>query len=81
MLKSRIFGKLRKYVEEYLFGFDPNSLQMSFLNGSINLNNVNIRPDKVNEIFAKEGLPIALKAGMISKLNVKVRMNLRLIRK
>lgn len=36
------------------------------------MNNVNIRPDKVNEIFKKKNLPIALKAGLISKLNVKV---------
>lgn len=45
---------------------------MSIITGNINLNNVNIRPDKVNELFAKKKLPIALKAGMISKLHIKV---------
>jgi hypothetical protein len=45
---------------------------MSLLSGNINLNNVNIKPDKVNELFKKKNLPIALKAGLISKINVKV---------
>jgi hypothetical protein len=45
---------------------------MSILTGNINLNNVNIRPDKINLLFEKKSLPIALKAGLISKLNIKV---------
>lgn len=72
MLKNKILDKLKKYLQEYLFGFDKNQLQMSFLKGNVDLHNVNIIPDKVNEIFAKENLPIALKAGMISKLSVQV---------
>lgn len=36
------------------------------------MNNLNIKPDKVNETFRKNNLPIALKAGLISKLNAKV---------
>jgi hypothetical protein len=51
MLKNKIFEKCKKYFEEYLFGFDKNDLNMSILKGSINLENVNIRPDKMNEIF------------------------------
>ena len=72
MIKAKIFEKCRKYFEEYLFGFDQNQLSMSFLTGNVNLRNVNIRPDKVNELFAKKNLPIALKAGLISKLSMKV---------
>ncbi len=36
------------------------------------MKDVNINPDKVNELFAKKDMPIALKAGLISKLNIKV---------
>jgi hypothetical protein len=72
MIKAKIFQKCKKYFEEYLFGFDQNQLNTSILTGSINLHNVNIRPDKVNELFAKKKLPIALKAGLISTLSVKV---------
>lgn len=72
MIKGKIFDKCKKYFEEYLFGFDQNHLKTSILTGKIHLHNVNIRPDKVNELFAKKNLPIALKAGLISELSVKV---------
>jgi len=74
MIKGKIFEKCKKYFEEYLFGFDQNHLKTSFLTGKIDLHNVNIRPDKVNELFSKQGLPIALKAGLISELSIKVRL-------
>ena len=45
---------------------------MSILSGNINLTNVNVRPDKITEIFEKANLPIALRAGLITKLNIKV---------
>jgi hypothetical protein len=47
---------------------------MSLLKGNIDLKDVNINPEKVNELFAKQDLPIALKAGLISKLNIKVKL-------
>ena len=72
MLKGKIYDKCKKYFEDYLFGFDQSQLNMSFLTGNIDLNNVNIRPDKINEIFKKHNIPFALKAGMISKLSLKV---------
>lgn len=37
-----------------MFGFDQNQLSMKLLTGNIDLVNVNIRPDKINEIFDKE---------------------------
>jgi hypothetical protein len=73
MLKGKIYDKLKQYFEDYLFGFDQNHLQMSLLTGNINLNNVNIKPDKINKMFQEKSLPIALKAGLISKLNIKVK--------
>jgi hypothetical protein len=71
-IKGKIFEKCKKYFEEYLFGFDQNQLQMKILTGNIDLVNVNIRPDKINEIFEKKRIPFALKAGIISKLSIKV---------
>jgi len=54
MIKGKIFEKCKKYFEEYLFGFSKDQLKTSILSGNINLHNVNIRPDKVNELFAKK---------------------------
>lgn len=45
---------------------------MSLLKGSVHLNNVNIRPDKVNEILYEKSLPFVLRAGLISKMDMKV---------
>ena len=72
MIKGRIFEKFRKYFEDYLFGFDEDHMQMSLLTGHIDLKNVNVKPDKINEMFAEKNMPIALKAGLISKLSIDV---------
>lgn len=49
--KGKIVEKLRKAIGDYLFEFDEKQLNMSLLSGTINLNNVNIKPDKLNEDF------------------------------
>ena len=36
------------------------------------LENVNLRPDKLSEVMAVIGLPFMLKAGMISRLELKL---------
>jgi hypothetical protein len=72
MIKNKIFEKYKQYFEDYLFGFDQEHMEMSLLTGKINLTNVNIKPDKINQIFAEQNMPIALKAGLISKLSISV---------
>jgi hypothetical protein len=72
MLGNKLYAKFESFFQDYLFNFEQKNLHTSILSGNVNMNNVNIRPDKINEIFKKKNLPIALKAGLISKLNVKV---------
>ena len=72
MIKNKIFEKYKKYFEDYLFGFDQEHMEMSLLTGKINITNVNIKPDKINQIFAEQNMPIALKASLISKLSISV---------
>lgn len=43
---------------------------MSLLSGNVSLKDLNIKPEKVNEIFEKANSPFALKAGLISKLDI-----------
>ena len=45
---------------------------MGFFGGDILLKDLIFRPKKINEIFEKQNLPFALKAGMIAKLEIKV---------
>lgn len=53
MIKGKIFEKCKKIFGDYLFGFDEKQLQMSFLKGDVDLKDLNINPDKINEMFAK----------------------------
>ena len=45
---------------------------MSFLKGSINLANVNLKPNKANKFIKSLYIPFALKAGTIGKLDIKI---------
>lgn len=71
VIKSKIYDFLKKNLGEYLYGFEKNQLDVGLLSGHIELVNVNFRPDKVNELMARQGLPVHIKAGLIGKLKLK----------
>ena len=72
MLRNQVYRLVRKYLEELLFGFDKDQLEISLLSGQLNLKHVNLRPDKSNQLLEELKLPVALKAGMISRLHIQV---------
>lgn len=72
LFKGLLVDKLKSSLKDYLFVFDNNNIDTSFLLGQTTLTNVLVKPDKINEIFREQNLPITLKAGMISKLGLKV---------
>lgn len=74
MIKDKIFSSLRESLGDYLFGFDKEKVKLNLLRGNVELQNLIIKPDKLNELFDEADAPIALKAGLISKLSVKVRL-------
>jgi hypothetical protein len=62
MLKGKLYDSVKKYIDKYLFGFDKNQIELSILKGflffqiiifigNINLNNVNLKPNKVNKFL------------------------------
>jgi hypothetical protein len=55
-----------------LYGFDENKLDVGYFSGLIKLNDLIFRPDTVNKMLEKQNFPFQLKAGIISKVNVKV---------
>ena len=75
LFKGLIVDKLKSTLKDYLFVFDKTNIDTSFLLGQTQLTNVLVKPDKINEMFNEMSLPITLKAGMISKLGLKVRLN------
>ncbi len=72
LFKGLIVDKLKSTLKDYLFVFDKTNIDTSFLLGQTQLTNVLVKPDKINEMFNEMNLPITLKAGMISKLGLKV---------
>ncbi|CDW78351.1 vacuolar protein sorting-associated protein 13a [Stylonychia lemnae] len=72
MLKNKLYDSVKTYLDKYLFGFDKSQLEMSVLKGNINLNNVNVKPNKANKFLQSMMVPFALKAGTIGRLELKV---------
>lgn len=82
MIKGKIYEYLHKYLGEYLFGFDKSKLEVAILSGiflhpkcflgQIDLNDVNLRPDKINELLNAIRSPFVIKVGMVGKLRLEV---------
>jgi hypothetical protein len=70
MLKTKIYDYMKKYLDAYLYDFDEKKLGMSFLSGSINLSDLHIRQDMANRLIDSFGIPVSLKAGLISSVSV-----------
>ena len=70
MLKRRVYNALKAKLSEFLYGFTEDTIEIGILSGKIKLKNLIVRPNKVNEIFKKGNVPIALKAGLISKISI-----------
>ena len=71
LIKSTIYEILKKYFDEYLYGFEKDQLDVALLSGQIELVNVNFKPSKVNELLLSYGQPFYMKSGMIGKLKIK----------
>jgi hypothetical protein len=61
---------MKKYLDAYLYDFDKNQLEMSYLSGAINLQDLNLKQDMANKLIDSFGIPLQLKAGLISKVRV-----------
>jgi hypothetical protein len=51
LFKGLLVDKLKSSLKDYLFVFDNNNIDTSFLLGQTTLTNVLVKPDKINEIF------------------------------
>jgi len=45
MIKNKIYEYMKKYLDAYLYDFDQNKLEMSYLSGAINLQDLNLKQD------------------------------------
>jgi hypothetical protein len=51
MIKNKVYGILKEYLDTWLFGFDKSQMEMSILTGNVDLKNVIIRPDQANKML------------------------------
>lgn len=59
---------LNKYLGNYVYGLDPQSLKISVFKGDVQLNNLHLKPEALNAL----NLPITVKAGLLGSLTLKV---------
>ena len=57
MLKRKLYEKLKDTLGEYLFGFDEKKLDFGFFGGLIKLNDLILKPEKVNQILEESNSP------------------------
>ena len=70
MIKNQLYPYIEKYINSFLYGFTKEQLDVGILKGEIKLENLNLKPNGVNEVLNKDNLPFWLKAGLISKINL-----------
>ena len=69
MIKNQLYPYIEEYINCFLYGFTKEQLDVGLMNGQIKLENLNLRPDGINEELDKSIIPFWLKAGLISKMN------------
>ena len=70
MIKNKLYPYIEEYINSYLYGFTKEQLDVGLMNGQIKLENLNLRPDGVNDTLDQSNTPFWLKAGLIAKINL-----------
>ena len=70
MIKNQLYPYIEEYINSFLYGFTKEQLDVGLLNGQIKFENLNLRPDSVNNKLDDNNFPFWLKAGLISKINL-----------
>ena len=71
MIKNQLYPYIESYLNEYLHGFSKEQLDIGVMNGEIKFENLNLRPDGINQKMDEKNIPFWLKAGLISKISIK----------
>ena len=71
MIKNQLYPYIESYLNEYLHGFTKEQLDIGVMKGEIKFENLNLRPDGINQKMDEKNIPFWLKAGLISKIGIK----------
>ena len=70
MIKNQIFSFIEEPINSFLYGFSKDQLDAGILSGNVKLENLNIKPDYINNGLDEIDFPFWLKAGLISKMSI-----------
>ena len=70
MLKNQLYPYIEKYINEYLYGFSKEKMNLAIIEGKIELEKLNIRPDTINKKMDENNIPFWAKAGLINKIYI-----------
>ena len=70
MLKNQLYPYIESYLKDYLHGFTKEQLDIGIRDGQIKFENLNLRPDGVNQKMDEKNIPFWIKAGLISKITI-----------
>ena len=70
MIKNQLYPYIETYFNEYLWGFTKEQFKVGVMNGTILLEKINLRCDKVNDKLDSQEIPIWIKAGAVRMIKV-----------
>ena len=70
MIRNQLYPYIQKYINEYLYGFTKEQLELAITQGKLELHKINIRPDVINKIMNENNVPFWIKASLINKIYV-----------
>lgn len=77
MIKRKVYALLKDSLNNFVYDFNEERLEVGLISGIIELKDLVIKPDAVNAVLSKANQPIRLKAGMIARIQIKVSKNWR----
>ena len=70
MKNNQLYSYIETYINDYLHGFTKEQLTTGIKKEQLKLENLNLRPDNINEKLDQLNKPFWLKAGLITKLDI-----------
>ncbi len=70
MIRNQLYPYIEKYINEYLYGFKKEQMELAITQGKLELNEMIIRPDKINSIMDESNVAFWLKAGIIKHIHL-----------
>ena len=71
-MEATVFNLIKQYGSDFIYDLNRDQLKLDLLSGHIRLKEINIKPQKINEMLDDMGLPFSLKAGMFTNFNCKL---------